>query len=137
MLLHVERPETGERVRIDDPRFRRWAMTMVGHNAQEQLRVIYLDRRHRLLADVLMAEGTVDEVACFPTELVHHALDLGASGFVVVHNHPSGDPTPTQADVAVTRKLAMAATALDLTLHDHVIVARNGFVSFRSRGLLR
>lgn len=104
--------------------------------AVEEVRVLYLDRKNRLVADERQGRGTVDHTPLYPREVMKRALELGASALIVVHNHPSGDPTPSQADIAMTRQLAEAATALGLVLHDHLIVARGGHTSFRSAGLL-
>ena len=102
----------------------------------EQFRVIYLDRKNKILADVEQQRGTVDHTPVYPREVVKQALDLNASAFIMVHNHPSGDPTPSRADIDMTRKVKDAATAVGITLHDHVIVSRSGTVSFKTEGLL-
>lgn len=102
----------------------------------EQVRVLYLDRRNRLIRDEVQGRGTVDHTPLYPREVLKRALELGASALIVVHNHPSGDPTPSQADIAVTAQLRDAATTLGLVLHDHLIVGRAGHTSFRSAGLL-
>jgi len=102
----------------------------------EQFRVLYLDKLNRLLADEWIADGTVDHAPVYPREVVVGALRRSASALILVHNHPSGDPSPSAADIAMTRKVADAATALGLQVHDHVVVGRDGVVSFRQRGLL-
>ncbi|GHD61524.1 DNA repair protein RadC [Thalassobaculum fulvum] len=102
----------------------------------EEVRVLYLDRKNRLIRDERQGRGTVDHTPLYPREVVKRALELGASALIVVHNHPSGDPSPSQADIAMTRQLSEAAAALGLVLHDHLIVARGGHTSFRSAGLL-
>jgi len=102
----------------------------------EEVRVLYLDRKNRLIRDERQGRGTVDHTPLYPREVVKRALELGASALIVVHNHPSGDPSPSQADIAMTRQLAEAAATLGLVLHDHLIVARGGHTSFRSSGLL-
>lgn len=108
----------------------------MAHQPVEEVRLLYLDRKNRLIADERQGRGTVDHTPLYPREVVKRALELGASALIVVHNHPSGDPTPSQADIAMTRQLAEAAAALGLVLHDHLIVARGGHTSFRSAGLL-
>ena len=108
----------------------------MAHQPVEEVRVLYLDRKNRLIQDERQGRGTVDHTPLYPREVVKRALALGASALIVVHNHPSGDPTPSQADIAMTRQLAEAAAALGLVLHDHLIVARGGHTSFRSSGLL-
>jgi DNA repair protein RadC len=103
---------------------------------REQFRVLFLDRRHRLIADEVMNEGTIWHAPVYPREVMRRALELHASGLVVAHNHPSGDPTPSQADVDMTRQLADAARALAISLHDHVLIAGDRAVSFKALGLM-
>lgn len=103
---------------------------------REQFRVLYLDRRNRLIADEVMNEGTVCHAPVYPREVMRRALELHASGLVVAHNHPSGDPTPSAADVDMTRQLVDAARALAISLHDHVLIAGERAVSFRALGLI-
>lgn len=110
--------------------------TAMAHREAEHFRVLFLDRKNALIADEEQGRGTVDHVPVYPREVVKRALELGASALIVVHNHPSGDPTPSQADIAMTRRLAEASAALGLALHDHLIVARGGHTSFRAEGLL-
>jgi DNA repair protein RadC len=106
------------------------------YEATEQFRVIYLNRKNQLIADEAQGEGTVDHTPVYPREVVKRALELNASALIMVHNHPSGDPKPSRADVEMTRKVKDAAAAVGLVLHDHVIVSRGGTVSFRTEGLL-
>jgi len=108
----------------------------MAYNAIEQFRVLYLDKKNKVIADEPQQEGTVDHTPVYPREVVKRALALNASSLIMVHNHPSGDPKPSQADIEMTRKVKDAASAVGLTLHDHVIVSRGGHVSFRSQGLL-
>ncbi|MBN9507721.1 MAG: DNA repair protein RadC [Alphaproteobacteria bacterium] len=102
----------------------------------EQFRVLFLDSRNRLLADEAQARGTVNHTPVYPREVVRRALELHATALIVVHNHPSGDPTPSAQDVAVTREIRAAADALSIVLHDHVIVGNGRWLSFRREGLL-
>jgi DNA repair protein RadC len=102
----------------------------------EQVRVLYLDRKNALLADDASAQGTVDQAPVYPREVARRALELGASALILVHNHPSGDPTPSRADIEMTKQVARALETVGVTLHDHVIVGRKGHSSFRSLGLL-
>ncbi len=102
----------------------------------ERFRVLFLDKKNRLIADELQQRGTVDHTPVYPREVVKRALDLGATALILVHNHPSGDPTPSRADIEMTREVSTAATALGILLHDHVVVARGGCQSLRSLGLL-
>lgn len=110
--------------------------TVMAHRDTEQFRVLFLDRKNILIADEAQAEGTVDHVPVYPREVVKRALDLNASALILVHNHPSGDPTPSDADIDMTRQVNDAAAALGITLHDHLIIGRSRELSFRSEGLL-
>ena len=102
----------------------------------EQFRVLFLDNRNRLLADEAQARGTVNHTPVYPREVVKRALELHATALILVHNHPSGDPTPSRDDVLMTRQVAKAAEALSIVLHDHVVVGNGRSVSFRAKGLL-
>ena len=102
----------------------------------EQFRVLYLDRKNTLIADEPQARGTVDHVPVYPREVLKRALALNASALILVHNHPSGDPTPSQADIAMTGQIAAGCTALGLTLHDHLIIGKGRETSFRAEGLV-
>jgi len=110
--------------------------TTMAHRETEQFRVLFLDRKNVLIADEEQAEGTVDHVPVYPREVAKRALELNASAIILVHNHPSGDPTPSQSDIAMTRKIEMALEALNITLHDHLIIGAAQELSFRSDGLL-
>ena len=110
--------------------------TTMAHRDTEQFRVLYLDRKNVLVADEAQAQGTVDHVPVYPREVVKRALELIASALILVHNHPSGDPTPSDADIAMTRQVQIAAEALGLTLHDHLVIGKSRELSFRSQGLL-
>lgn len=102
----------------------------------EQFRVLFLDRKNRLIADELLGQGTLDHVPVYPREIVKRVVDLSAAAIILVHNHPSGDPTPSQADIAMTQKIQLLCDALGVTLHDHIIVGAQGEVSFRADGFL-
>ncbi|SFO94302.1 DNA repair protein RadC [Tranquillimonas alkanivorans] len=110
--------------------------TTMSHRETEQFRVLFLDRKNTLIADEEQASGTVDHVPVYPREVAKRALELNASALILVHNHPSGDPTPSDADVAMTAQVDAACQALGLTLHDHLIVGKNAELSFRSSGYL-
>ncbi|MGC8201207.1 RadC family protein [Aliiroseovarius sp. PTFE2010] len=110
--------------------------TTMAHRDTEQFRVLFLDRKNVLIADEAQARGTVDHVPVYPREVVKRALELNASAIILVHNHPSGDPTPSQADITVTGQIRDAADALDIQLHDHLIVGKEAEISFRSEGYL-
>jgi len=89
-----------------------------------------------LIADEVQNRGTVDHTPVYPREIIKRALELGASSIILVHNHPSGDPTPSKADIAMTREIAGAAKALSIAVHDHLVIGRGGHASFKSLGLL-
>ncbi len=110
--------------------------TAMAHKEHEQFRVLFLDRKNILIADEEQARGTVDHVPVYPREVVKRALELNASALILVHNHPSGDPTPSNADLTMTRQVQDAAEALGLTLHDHLIIGKSRELSFRSSGYL-
>lgn len=102
----------------------------------EQFRVLYLNNRNQLIEDAILGLGTVNHTPVYPREVVKRALDLHATAIILVHNHPSGDPTPSRADVEMTREVKQAATALGIVLHDHVVVGNGAWVSLRKEGLL-
>lgn len=108
----------------------------LAHEVREQFRVLYLDKKNQLIADEVMNRGTVDHAPVYPREVVRRALELGASAVILVHNHPSGDPTPSRADIDMTRNVVEAARALGLSVHDHLVVGRDGVASFKALGLL-
>jgi DNA repair protein RadC len=105
-------------------------------NDIEAFRILFLDKKNQLIADEVQQEGTVDHTPVYPREVVKRALELGASATVLVHNHPSGDPTPSMADIDMTRKIVEAGQRLGVAVHDHVIVGRKGHFSFRANGLM-
>lgn len=113
-----------------------YCRTVMAHRGSEQFRVLYLDRKNMLIADEQQAEGTVDHVPVYPREVMKRALELDASALILVHNHPSGDPSPSPEDIAMTKQIDAAARALGLTLHDHIIVGRGRELSFRAAGLM-
>ncbi|MWD28652.1 DNA repair protein RadC [Aquicoccus sp. SCR17] len=110
--------------------------TAMAHRELEQFRVLYLDRKNIVIADEEQASGTVDHVPVYPREVVKRALFLNASALILVHNHPSGDPTPSEADIAMTAQIDAAAQVLGLTLHDHIVIGRAREISFRAEGYL-
>jgi DNA repair protein RadC len=108
----------------------------MAHLVVERVRVLYLDARNRLVSDHWVGDGTVDEAAIHPREVIRRGLDLGATALILVHNHPSGNPEPSRADIQITQKIAEAGRLLGITVHDHVIVGREGHVSLRAKGLI-
>jgi DNA repair protein RadC len=110
--------------------------TTMAHRDTEQFRVLYLDRKNVLIADEAQSQGTVDHVPVYPREVIKRALELNASALILVHNHPSGDPTPSDADITMTAQINTGAQALGLALHDHLIIGKNRELSFRACGHL-
>lgn len=110
--------------------------TTMAHRETEQFRVLYLDRKNVVIADEEQARGTVDHVPVYPREVAKRALELNASALILVHNHPSGDPTPSESDITMTNQISKACDALGLTLHDHLIIGKSRELSFSSEGYL-
>jgi DNA repair protein RadC len=102
----------------------------------EEFRVLFLDRKNALIEDETLGRGTVDHTPVYPREVVKRALELSASALILVHNHPSGDPTPSRADILMTREIAAAAKALKIEVHDHLVIGRGKHASFKALGLL-
>ena len=102
----------------------------------ERFRILFLDKKNRLLADEVQQRGTVDHTPVYPREVVKRAIELGATALILVHNHPSGDPTPSRADIAMTKEVVAAAKTVDVTVHDHIVVARSGHASLRNLNLM-
>ena len=127
---------------VDRPVLSNWDRLMEYLNAVmareriEQFRVLFLDSRNRLLADEAQGRGTVNHTPVYPREVVKRALELHATALILVHNHPSGDPAPSRADIDTTREIAEAARAMSVALHDHVIVGNGRWLSLRQEGLL-
>jgi DNA repair protein RadC len=113
-----------------------YVKTALAHEAREQFRVLFLDKKNQLVADEVMNRGTVDHAPVYPREVVRRALELSASAVILVHNHPSGDPTPSSADIDMTRQVVEAARALRIAVHDHLVVGRDGVASFKALGLI-
>jgi DNA repair protein RadC len=108
----------------------------MAYHEREQFRVLFLDKKNVLIADEVQGEGTVDHTPVYPREVIKRALELSASSVILVHNHPSGDPTPSAADIDMTRKIAEAGQKLGILLHDHIIVGRKGHTSFKDSRLI-
>ena len=102
----------------------------------ESFHLLFLDRKNALIADEAQQKGTVDHTPVYPREVVKRALELGATAVIMVHNHPSGDPTPSRADIEMTKAVQNAAAALGIAVHDHIIIGKHGHASFRALGLL-
>ena len=108
----------------------------MARSEKEEFRVLFLDRKNNLIADEVQHRGTVDHTPVYPREIVKRALELSSSAVILVHNHPSGDPTPSKADILMTREVVAAAKALGIAVHDHLVIGRGGHASFKSSGLL-
>lgn len=108
----------------------------LGSKPHEEFHVLFLDRKFGLLADEMQQKGTVDHAPVYPREIVKQALELSASGMILVHNHPSGDTTPSKADIDITKQIIAAAKPLGIAVHDHLIIGRKEHYSFKSHGLL-
>jgi DNA repair protein RadC len=113
-----------------------YCRTTMAHRDTEHFRVLFLDRQNALIADEEQARGTVNHVPVYPREVAKRALELNASALILVHNHPSGDPTPSDSDIVMTEKVRAAVEALEITLHDHLVIGRAREISFRDAGLL-
>ncbi|HEY6258824.1 MAG TPA: DNA repair protein RadC [Xanthobacteraceae bacterium] len=113
-----------------------YCRTAMAFADKEQLRVLFLDKRNKLIADELQQEGTVDHTPVYPREVVKRALELAATAVILVHNHPSGDPTPSQADIAMTLEIATVAKPLGISVHDHIIVGKQGHASLKGLRLI-
>jgi DNA repair protein RadC len=131
----------GEAVQ-DRPVISNWAALLnyvklkLRHEKNEQARVIYLDRKNKLIADEVAGRGTVDHAPIYPREIARRALELSASAVILVHNHPSGDPTPSRADIDLTREIEKALAPLEIRVHDHLVVGASETVSMKAKGLI-
>ncbi len=108
----------------------------MAHETREQFRVLFLDKKNALIADEVQGTGTVDHTPVYPREVVRRALELSATALVLVHNHPSGDPSPSQADIEMTKLIVDSCRPLGILVHDHIIIGRNGHTSFKSLRLM-
>jgi len=108
----------------------------MAHLAHERVRVLHLDSKNRLIRDELVSEGSIDQAAIYTREVIKRALALGSAAIILVHNHPSGDSTPSRQDIAITKDICAAGRTLGITVHDHIIIGRDGHCSFRSKGLI-
>ena len=113
-----------------------YVRSVMQFEGKEQFRVLFLDRKNRLIADEILGQGTVDRAPVYPREVIKRALDLNSTAIILTHNHPSGDPTPSQSDIKMTNSIVDAAKAIGVVVHDHLIIGRNDITSFKSEGLL-
>ncbi|HEY8964638.1 MAG TPA: DNA repair protein RadC [Alphaproteobacteria bacterium] len=110
--------------------------TAMAREKREHFRVLYMNKRNVLMADEVHQVGTVDQSAVYPREIIKRALDLGATALILAHNHPSGDPAPSDADIELTESIIRAGDPLGIVVHDHLIIAKTGHVSFKNLGLI-
>lgn len=119
-----------------------WARLMdycyatMAHEKKEHFRILFLNKKNELIADEIQSSGTVDHTQAYPREIVKRTLEIGATAIILMHNHPSGDSRPSQADLDMTRTIQKAAEAFNIVVHDHVVISRNGYTSFKNEGLL-
>jgi DNA repair protein RadC len=113
-----------------------YCRTAMAYAEREEFRILFLDKRNGLIADEVQGAGTVDHTPVYPREVVRRSLELSATALILVHNHPSGDPTPSTADVKMTLEIIAMASPLGVTIHDHLIVGRNGHASLRALRLI-
>jgi DNA repair protein RadC len=135
-VLRLGREQVGKRAVISSwSALLAYVKTALAHEAREQFRVLFLDKKNGLIADEVLGRGTVDHAPVYPREVMRRALEVGASAIILVHNHPSGDPTPSSADVDMTRQVVDAGRSLRIAVHDHLVVARSGVASLKALGL--
>lgn len=127
----MERPVLGKWDQLMD-----YLTAVMAREKVEQFRVLFLDTKNRLIADEAQARGTVNHTPVYPREVVRRALDLHATALILVHNHPSGDPSPSRLDIEMTAEIKKAGEILSIAMHDHVIIGRGAWFSFRREGLL-
>jgi DNA repair protein RadC len=127
----LERPVLGSWALVLD-----YCRATMGFEKKEQFRILFLDKRNQIIADEVQQKGTVDHTPVYVREVVKRALELSATAIVLVHNHPSGDPTPSRADIEMTKQIVAAGKPLGGVVHDHIIVGKKGHASLRGLGLI-
>jgi DNA repair protein RadC len=131
-----------DRIDSDKPILSSWSQlidycrSQMAYESIEQFRILFLDKKNRLIADEVQQTGTVDHTPVYPREVIRRSLELSATALILVHNHPSGDPAPSSADVRMTKEISDIARPLGITLHDHIIIGKSGHSSLRSLKLL-
>ncbi len=113
-----------------------YCMSTMADETKEHFRILFLNRKNEMLADEIQGSGTVDHTPAYPREIMKRALELGATAIILMHNHPSGDPKPSQADIDMTRHIIRAAEPFNITIHDHIIISKNGYSSFKTLGII-
>lgn len=141
-LLHAASIRMGQKSLLGRPILSSWSAlldycrTAMQFERVEQFRVLFLDRKNRLIADEILGQGTVDRAPVYPREILKRGLELEASAIIIAHNHPSGDPTPSQADIDMTQKIIESCKTVGITVHDHLIIGRDDINSFKMLGLM-
>lgn len=118
------------------PRLIEYCHATMAHEKREHFRILFLNKKNELIRDEIQGSGTVDHTPAYPREIMKRALELGATAMILLHNHPSGDPKPSQADVDMTQAIIAAAKPFNIVIHDHIIIAKSGHTSFKSQGLI-
>lgn len=137
VMLHALRKEALERPVLTNAKaLMDYLFADMAHLPAERLRVLFLNSKNRLLRDEVMSEGSVNETPIYPREIIRRTLEIGATALILAHNHPSGDPEPSKADIEATSRITEAGRPFEIQIHDHVIVARSGWTSFRALGLI-
>lgn len=113
-----------------------YCMATMAHDKKESFRLLFLNKKNELIADEIQGTGTVDHTPAYPREVIKRALELGATALILLHNHPSGDPKPSEADIVLTDQIVAAAKTLNIKIHDHIIISKNGYYSFRNEGVI-
>lgn len=113
-----------------------YCQSTMQHETKEHFRILFLNKKNEMIADEIQNSGTVDHTPAYPREIMKRALELGSTALILVHNHPSGDPRPSEADVDMTRAIVRAAEPFNIVIHDHIVVSRNGYSSFKNMGLI-
>ncbi len=135
--LHLGRSEVlGRTVLGNWDAVQKYLQSAMARMSREQFRLLFLDRKNALIADEILSDGTIDHTAVYPREIIRRALELDAGALILVHNHPSGDPTPSRTDVTMTKEIRDACQKIGIDVHDHIVVGRKGQTSFRKLGLL-
>jgi DNA repair protein RadC len=129
--LDMEKPILSSWTQLID-----YCRSQMAYESIEQFRILFLDKKNRLISDEVQQTGTVDHTPVYPREVIKRALELSATAIILVHNHPSGDPAPSSADVRMTREIADIATPMGITLHDHLVIGKSGHASLRSLKLI-
>lgn len=137
LMQRAQRAEVKQRTVVSSwSQLLEYCRTAMAHEPREQFRVLFLDAKNQLIADEVMNQGTVDHAPVYPREIARRAIELSAASLILCHNHPSGDPRPSAQDIEITRLIVAAAKALDVRVHDHLVIGRNGVASFKNLGLL-